>query len=122
MKPKHNAGFSLIDVLVAITLLGILVVPTCTSLLLSVRANNRAEELLRAQLAVSSTVEILMAEGIQPGVGYSKPDSGVEVTVENTEELTYYKVTVTCDSVSVTTYIRHDISAPYPTEPQGGNS
>lgn len=121
MKPKYNAGFSLIDVLVAIVVMGILVVPTCTSLLLSVRMNARAEEMLQAQLAVSSAVEKLMAEGIDPEETYSYP--GAEVTVEETAEDTYYKVTVTSteiDSVSVTTFIRHDISVPYATDPAGG--
>lgn len=128
MKPKHNAGFSLIDVLVAIALLGILVVPTCTSLLLSVRMNHRAEEILQAQLAVSSTVETLMAEGIDPWVGLTDkyPDVIVNWTEdEETKEDTYYIVVVTSKtvpSVSVTTYIRHDISAPYPTETQGGTT
>ena len=120
MKPKNNAGFSLIDVLVAVVLLGILVVPTCTSLLFSVRMNNRAEDLLQAQLAVSSAVEILMSEGITPGDTYSYPD--VEVRVEETDEDTFYKVTVTSAeiaSVSATTFIRHDISVPYATEPAG---
>ena len=116
MKPKNNGGFSLIDVLVAIALLGILVVPTCTSLLFSVRMNNRAEEILQAQLAVSSAVETLMAEGIGGLSEDYSHLSDVEVTVEKTDEVTFYKVTVTSteiDSVSVTTHIRHDISVPY---------
>ena len=124
MKPKNNAGFSLIDVLVAIVLLGILVVPTCTSLLFSVRMNERAEEMLQAQLAVSSTVETLMAEGIDPGKTYTFPDVDVDVLgKEETGEETFYKVTVTSTeiaSVSVTTFIRHDISVPYATTPPAG--
>ena len=64
MKRKNNAGFSLVEVLVAIVLLGTLVVPICTSLFLTYRLNDKTDTLLRAQLDVSSAVETLLAEGI----------------------------------------------------------
>lgn len=64
MKTKHNAGFSLVEVLVAIVLLGTLVVPICSALVLTFRMNEKTDNLLRAQLAVSSAVETLLAEGI----------------------------------------------------------
>ena len=64
MNNKHNAGFSLIEVLVAIVILAAIVVPTCSSLVLSHRMNAKTEELMQAQLDVSSAVETLMAEGI----------------------------------------------------------
>ena len=65
---KHNstAGFSLIEVLVAITILGLVVVPIGSSLVLSFRLNARSEQMLQAQLAVSSAVETIMAEGYSP--------------------------------------------------------
>ena len=55
---KHNstAGFSLIEVLVAITILGLVVVPIGSSLVLSFRLNARSEQMLQAQLAVSGAV------------------------------------------------------------------
>ena len=65
MKNKHNGGFSLIETLVAIAVLGIFVVPTCNAILTSFRMNQTSDELLQAQLAVSSAVESVMAEGIQ---------------------------------------------------------
>ena len=61
---KWNAGYTLIEVLVAISILGIIVVPVCQNLLMALRVNERTEDLIEAQLAVSSAVEILMAEGI----------------------------------------------------------
>lgn len=61
---KSNAGYTLIEVLVAISILGILVVPTCNNLIMSLRVNEKTDDMLHAQLAVSSVVETLMAEGI----------------------------------------------------------
>lgn len=64
MKKKHDEGFSLVEVLVAIVLLAAFVVPTCSALTMAARMNGRTEELMQAQLDVSSAVETLMAEGI----------------------------------------------------------
>lgn len=64
MKNKHNGGFSLIETLVAIAVLGIVVVPTCNSLITSYRLNQTTDSMLQSQLAVSSAVETMMAEGI----------------------------------------------------------
>lgn len=64
MKRKHNEGFTLVELLVSIAILSAIVLPTCTSLVLSYRLNAKAEQMLQAQLAVSSTVEKLMAEGM----------------------------------------------------------
>lgn len=64
MKNKNNAGFSLVEVLVAIVLLGTLVVPICSSLMLTFRLNEKTDTLLQSQLDVSSAAETLMAVGI----------------------------------------------------------
>ena len=64
MKNKHDGGFSLIEVVLAMVILALIVVPTCTSLVLSFRVNAKAEAMLQAQLAVSSAVEQLMAKKI----------------------------------------------------------
>lgn len=122
MKRKHNAGFSLIEILVAIVLLGAIAVPTCTSLVMSVRMNARTEDMMQAQLAVSSAVETLMAEGITgPSDEYDFSEveidgtkvevdqfPDVEIMTDGTAGDPYYTVTVTSndDLVSVTTYIR----------------
>lgn len=67
MKNKHDGGFSLIEVVLAMVILAMIVVPTCTSLVLSFRVNAKADAMMQAQLAVSSAVEQLMAVGIDEG-------------------------------------------------------
>lgn len=126
MKKQNNAGYSLIEVLVAIALLGALVVPISTSLVMGHRMNLKATQLLEAQLAVSSAVETLMAEGIAaeddsydvrvPEGETEEVDRFPNVTVATKQAtdgegnaLPYYEVTVTSKeepSVSVFTYIR----------------
>lgn len=64
MKRKHNEGFTLVEMLVSIVILAAIVIPTCTSLVLSYRLNAKARDMMQAQLAVSSAVETLMAKGI----------------------------------------------------------
>ena len=64
-KQKYNQteGFSLIEVMVSIAILGFVAVPMFTGLLFSYRLNQRSDEKLQAQLAVSNAVETIMAEG-----------------------------------------------------------
>lgn len=142
MKRRHNEGFSLVEVLVAIAVLAVFVIPTCSALVLSYRVNLRTESLLREQLAVSSVVETLMAEGITEAsedYGYDKdatyedPDGntvkgidrfpGVKVVTEVKAGTDCYQVTVTSDAVSdvsVTTCIRAVTSPPAEEENGGG--
>ncbi len=61
---KEKGGASLIEVLVAIVILGLVIVPLGSSFVLSVRLNTRSRELMQEQLAVSNAVEQLMARGI----------------------------------------------------------
>lgn len=115
MNRKHNAGFSLVEVLIAIAVLGIIMIPTSTALVTFHRLNARTEEMFHEQIAVSSEVEKLMAKGIAEPTDYTTPEVAVDITEE--EEEPYYKVEVKSkipDSVSVTTYIRKA-----PTEPTG---
>lgn len=64
-KQKYNQteGFSLVEVMVSIAILGFVAVPMFTGLLFSYRLNQRSDEKLQAQLAVSNAVETIMAEG-----------------------------------------------------------
>ena len=79
---KHNstAGFSLLEVLVAITILGFVVVPIGSSLVLSFRLNARSEKILQAQLAVSSAVETIMAEGYDGNITIQHETFSVIIT------------------------------------------
>ena len=108
MKGKNNAGFSMIEVLVAIAILAGIAVPACSSLLLSLRMNARAEALLNARIAVSSAVETLMAEGVSDdSIAYVEDNYPVDVTYTLDEEAHGYAVTVTGgEDVAVKTFIR----------------
>lgn len=125
---KGNAGATLIEIVVSMAILGALVIPTCSSMVLAFRVNAKADAVMQAQLAVSSAVETLMAEGINPArVGkvstegyYDEPEGerdlfpGVKVKVVYQADSNgkpvypFYDVTVTDDAglVTVTTTIR----------------
>lgn len=126
MKNKQDGGFSLIEVVLAMVILALIVVPTCSSLVLSFRVNAKAEALLQAQLAVSSAVEQLMAKGIvdqkaeeaitnqhlydivPSNEDNPETDLFPDVKIAVTKDGDCYKVDVTDnnDLVTVTTYIR----------------
>ena len=108
-----TAGFSLIEVLAAITILGLLTAPLCGSLVLAARLNARGDALLQARLLVNSAVESLMAGGIEAKMTDDTSITGVTVNAEQPEEMDpgypAYEVTVTSNAepeVSVTTWIR----------------
>ncbi len=125
-KSSGAAGFSLVEVLTAITVLGLILAPIGASLVLSHRLNARSQQLMAEQLAVSNAVETLMAEGIkaesieegkytgyQPANGSPAVEIRVskeEIPAENSENTTIaaFKVTVTSGSgaVEVETCIR----------------
>ena len=67
-QPANNriAGFSLVEVLVGIAVLGLVVLPVCASLVLSVRINSHSRDLMNAQLEATAAVETLMANGVNP--------------------------------------------------------
>lgn len=117
MKKTGIEGYSLVEVLVAIVLIAIITIPTYTCLTMSVKINAASDQMLKDQLAVSSAVETLIAEG------YSSDTvsrlSGVEVTPVAGKD-GYY--TITYGEVSVTTYIP-TASEPNSeaTEPNNGN-
>lgn len=102
-----KAGSTLVEVVVAITILGLVCAPICSSLVLAARVNARSEQVMAAQLSVSSAVERLMAEGVTEGESVSMP--GVSITANKADDGPYYRIVVTSDTVSdvqVTTYVR----------------
>lgn len=113
---QNNSGFSLVEIVVAIAILGLFAVSTCTSLVLGLRMNEKTEAMLNAQLAVSSAVETLMAEGITSDTSIqvakeSALENAYNVSIELTKEVdadSYYKVVVTSNNaeVVVSTFIR----------------
>ena len=115
---RNNAGFSLIEVLVAIAVLAAVVIPVCSSMVLSVSVNAKAEAVLQARTAVSSAVETLMTQGItgesdaydRVGDADLFPGVTVETAKQDPDDETpaYYIVEVADDNqlVTITTKIR----------------
>lgn len=113
MKSKFNGGYSLIEILIAMAVLGIVMIPATSALLTAHRMNAKAEAMLQAQLQVSSAVETLMAKGISQECNKDRTKcSDVEISAELVTDKPYYKVTVTSKeepSVSIITYIRRGV-------------
>ena len=106
MKLKNNAGYSLVEVVVAIAILALIIVPVSTGMVTAFKMNAKAEQLMQAELAVSSAVESLMANGID---GTVETYPNVTIKTDLSDDGLYYEVTVTSDNVSgvkVETYIR----------------
>lgn len=120
-KQRARAGFSLIEVLAAIVVLGLVVAAVSSSLASSIQFNARAERRMLAELAVSNAVERMRAEGYDDTVDYPGDErfQNVVITVDSeenigTEEapnLIGYTVTVKSsaeewENISVTTFVR----------------
>lgn len=115
---RNKGGFSLLEVVVSIALLGLMAAPICSSLVLSHRLNAESEKTLQARLKVESAVEQLMAEGIQYGKDYNEDErfkDEVVIAVDNDtdpenelNQAIYYYVSVSDNEgeVTVTTKIR----------------
>lgn len=61
---RNKQGSTLLEIVVAIAVLGLMVAPVCSSLVLSHRLNAESEKTLQARLLLERTVEQLMGEGI----------------------------------------------------------
>ena len=130
MKRRNDAGFSLVEILVAMTILAAVVLPVCSALVMGIRMNARTDELMRAQLAVSSAVETLMAEGIPAGTQETPDgkDYGNDGTFDRFPDVTisideaqsaYYNVTIA--SIDGLVAVRTSIAAVQP-QGQGGGA
>lgn len=111
---RRNAGFSLIEIVVSIAVLGLAAVPACSGLVMAHRINAKSEALMEDRLAVTQAVETLMASGItaQTDGTALKPQLGVDITITTPSEGgAYYQVTVTRGDVSVSTYIRSGVAS-----------
>ena len=122
-RKQRTAGFTLVEVIVAIAIMGLVSAPICASLVLAGRLNARSRAVMEAELEVRTAVETLMAEGITDGIPdeernpYRAADfPGVTVAVEKEDAAApYYHVTVSDSQteplVTVETYIR-EVNAP----------
>lgn len=109
---ERTAGFSLLEVVVAIAIIGLISAPICTSLILAGRINAHSQVVMEAHLNVRTAVETLMQDGVtQPSDNY-RAGAFPNVTVKTVKdgENPYYHVTVsdkhTEPLVTVETYVR----------------
>lgn len=109
---ERTAGFSLLEVVVAIAIIGLISAPICTSLILAGRINAHSQAVMEAHLNVRTAVETLMQDGVtQPSDNYrAEAFPNVTVKTEKDGESPYYHVTVsdkhTEPLVTVVTYVR----------------
>ena len=112
MKGRRNEGFTLLETLIAIVVLGLVVVPTCSSMLVSFRMNAKTDQLLQDQLAVSSAVETLLSRGIMKesdDYGWYDDEGTwkdefpeVQIVTRISDDQLYYNVIVTTGEVTIT--------------------
>ena len=110
---ERTAGFTLLEVVVAIAILGLVSAPICSSLILAGRINAHSQAVMEAHLNVRTAVEILMQDGVTAESENYREDKFPDVTIE-TEKVVgkpYYHVTVSDKHtepplVTVETYVR----------------
>lgn len=112
---ERTAGFSLLEVVVAIAIIGLISAPICSSLILAGRINAHSQAVMEAHLNVRTAVETLMKDGVtMKGRVMTKPSAddfpNVKIEPEKVEGKPYYHVTVkdnhTDPLVTVETYVR----------------
>lgn len=109
---ERTAGFSLLEVVVAIAIIGLISAPICTSLILAGRINAHSQAVMEAHLNVRTAVETLMKDGVTEENNKYRERDFPNVTVKTVKDSTnpYYHVTVsdkhTEPLVTVETYVR----------------
>lgn len=109
---ERTAGFSLLEVVVAIAIIGLISAPICTSLILAGRINAHSQAVMEAHLNVRTAVETLMKDGVTAASDDYLKEAFPNVTVKTVKdsENPYYHVTVTDKHaeplVTVETFVR----------------
>lgn len=111
---ERTAGFSLLEVVVAIAIIGLISAPICSSLILAGRINAHSQAVMEAHLNVRTAVETLMKDGVTAKSDedeYRKNDfPNVKIETKKVDGKPYYHVTVkdrhTEPLVTVVTYVR----------------
>lgn len=110
---ERTAGFSLLEVVVAIAIIGLISAPICSSLILAGRINAHSQAVMEAHLNVRTAVETLMKDGVTAESNNYRADEFPKVTIKTKKEDSsdpYYRVTVsdkpTEPLVTVKTYVR----------------
>lgn len=109
---ERTAGFSLLEVVVAIAIIGLISAPICTSLILAGRINAHSQVVMEAHLNVRTAVETLMQDGVTAESDKYRKDEfpDVKIDTKKVDGKPYYRVTVsdqhTEPLVTVETYVR----------------
>ena len=117
---ERTAGFTLLEVVVAIAILGLVSAPICSSLILAGRINAHSQVVMEAHLNVRTAVEILMQDGVTAASDEYRKDEFSTVTIK-TEKVVgkpYYHVTVSDKRTEPLVTVETDIRA----VPEGGGA
>lgn len=117
---ERTAGFTLLEVVVAIAILGLVSAPICSSLILAGRINAHSQVVMEAHLNVRTAVEILMQDGVTAENPTYRADEFSTVTIK-TEKVVgkpYYHVTVSDKHTEPLVTVETDIRA----VPEGGGA
>ena len=110
---ERTAGFSLLEVVVAIAILGLVSAPICSSLILAGRINAHSQAVMEAHLNVRTAVETLMKNGVtEESDNYHVDDSSnVTIKTEKVDGKPYYHVTVSDKRTEPLVTVETDIRA-----------
>lgn len=117
---ERTAGFTLLEVVVAIAILGLVSAPICSSLILAGRINAHSQAVMEAHLNVRTAVEILMQDGVtEASFPYRKKDfPNVKIETKKVDGKPYYHVTVWDKRTKPLVKVETDIRA----VPKGGGA
>ena len=117
---ERTAGFTLLEVVVAIAILGLVSAPICSSLILAGRINAHSQVVMEAHLNVRTAVEILMQDGVTAeNPTYRESDfPDVTIKTEKVDGKPYYHVTVSDKRTEPLVTVETDIRA----VPEGGGT
>lgn len=118
---ERTAGFSLLEVVVAIAIIGLISAPICSSLILAGRINAHSQAVMEAHLNVRTAVETLMKDGITAESADYCAEKFPNVTVEMVKDSKnpYYHVTVSDKHTEPLVKVETDIRA---VSPEGGGA
>lgn len=117
---ERTAGFTLLEVVVAIAILGLVSAPICSSLILAGRINAHSQVVMEAHLNVRTAVEILMQDGVTAASSAYRESDFPDVTIktEKVDGKPYYHVTVSDKRTEPLVTVETDIRA----VPEGGGT
>lgn len=117
---ERTAGFTLLEVVVAIAILGLVSAPICSSLILAGRINAHSQVVMEAHLNVRTAVEILMQDGVTAESNDYRKDKFPDVKIETkkVDGKPYYHVTVWDRRTKPLVKVETDIRA----VPEGGGT